>query len=159
MVAGLLTFINRWHFSGLAFVWLFVNHSNKLVEQLSMELTTFFRYKGCTVVCIASKIKTINRSQMKMLKSEGPKMDPCEILNKIFFQKLCLTLIFVLGCLLKMHLQINLNVDKLNSYAFNLARSSLWGRNLIGPLTKRQKIYPQSTAHFHFSIKYFWQFF
>ena len=51
MVDGLFTFIDRWQFSWITFIWQFENNSNVLAEQLSRELTI---YSG-----VASDIKGI----------------------------------------------------------------------------------------------------
>ena len=82
-------------------------------------------------------------------------MDPCGTPNKISSQELQLALFFVLCCLLNRQLQISFNADKLKLYAFNLARSSLWGRQSKAfdrSINKAPKDFPLSTALFHFSI-------
>ena len=70
--------------SGWAFVWLFENHSNKVVEKVSREFNTFSGVTSDTKVVLQRQISSFNRSYIKMLESKGPNMDPCGTPNKFF---------------------------------------------------------------------------
>ena len=92
---------------------------------------------------------------MKMFKINGPKMDPCGTPNNISSQELYIALIFVLCFLLNRYLQISLNADTMNSYAFNFVRSSSRGRQskpFLRSANKAPKACPLSTKFFYFSI-------